>query len=492
MKVVGDLFGSGQMQLPFVLQSAETMKASVAHLEQFMEKTDGQSKGKIVLATVKGDVHDIGKNLVDIILTNNGYTVYNLGIKQPVSEILKAARDRNADAIGMSGLLVKSVGVMKENLQEMNSQGINMPVLLGGAALTRHYAVKDLGDLYTGQLFYCRDAFEGLHTMDRIVAGQGVALQKEQRDRELQRDEAAAKAVKPIVDTSVAVLSRSEVATDNPIPLPPFWGRRKVTGIRLDHVFPYINPLALFVGQWGFKKRSLGEEEYDQSIEETARPVFEKLKARAVAEHLLEPSVVYGYFPVQSSGDDLIVYETEEFASCPCHPNPIGMKNIVSPIHPHGTPRERTRFTFPRQATRRRLCIADFFRSTDSGQYDVLGLSLVTVGAKASEVASELFAANQYQEMHYLNGFGVESAEALAESWHKRMRQELGFGSEDSSIIRELFQQKYRGSRYSFGYRRLPEPGRPRQDRRSSGRRAASASPSAKTTCWSRNNPPTP
>jgi 5-methyltetrahydrofolate--homocysteine methyltransferase len=456
MKVVGDLFGSGQMQLPFVLQSAETMKASVAHLEKFMEKTDGQSKGKIVLATVKGDVHDIGKNLVDIILTNNGYTVYNLGIKQPVSEILKAARDRNADAIGMSGLLVKSVGVMKENLQEMNSQGINMPVLLGGAALTRHYAVKDLGDLYTGQLFYCRDAFEGLHTMDRIVAGQGVALQKEQRDRELQRDEAAAKAVKPIVDTSVAVLSRSEVATDNPIPLPPFWGRRKVTGIRLDHVFPYINPLALFVGQWGFKKRSLGEEEYDQSIEETARPVFEKLKARAVAEHLLEPSVVYGYFPVQSSGDDLIIYETEEFASCPCHPNPIGMKNIVSPIHPHGTPRERTRFTFPRQATRRRLCIADFFRSTDSGQYDVLGLSLVTVGAKASEVASELFAANQYQEMHYLNGFGVESAEALAESWHKRMRQELGFGSEDSSIIRELFQQKYRGSRYSFGYPACP------------------------------------
>jgi 5-methyltetrahydrofolate--homocysteine methyltransferase len=455
MKVVGDLFGSGQMQLPFVLQSAETMKASVAHLEQFMEKTDGQSKGKIVLATVKGDVHDIGKNLVDIILTNNGYTVFNLGIKQPVADILKAARDKQADAIGMSGLLVKSVGVMKENLQEMNSQGIGMPVLLGGAALTRHYAVRELGDLYGGQLFYCRDAFDGLHTMDRIVTGQGAQLQQEQRDRETQRDQAAAKAVKPQVDINVAAAG-SDVAADNPIPLPPFWGRRKVTGIRLDHVFPYINPLALFVGQWGFRKKGMAEDEYDKSIEETARPVFERLKARAVAENLLEPSVVYGYFPVQSSGDELIVYETEEFASCPCHPNPLGVKGIVSPIHPHGTPRERMRFTFPRQSTRRRLCISDFFRSTQSGQYDVLGLSLVTVGDKASQIARELFAANQYQEYLYLHGFGVESAEALAESWHKRMRQELGFGSEDASVIRELFQQKYRGSRYSFGYGACP------------------------------------
>jgi 5-methyltetrahydrofolate--homocysteine methyltransferase len=456
MKVVGDLFGSGQMQLPFVLQSAETMKASVAHLEQFMERSEGQTKGKIVLATVKGDVHDIGKNLVDIILTNNGYSVINLGIKQPVSEILKAAREKQADAIGMSGLLVKSVGVMKENLVEMNSQGVRMPVLLGGAALTRHYAVKDLGDTYSGHLIYCRDAFEGLHAMDRIVAGQGGALQQEQRQREHQRDEAAARAVKPIVDTSVALAEKSDVATDNAIPLPPFWGRRKVTGIRLDHVFPYINPLALFVGQWGFKKKAMAEDEYDRSIEETARPVFEKLKARAIAENLLQPAVVYGYFPVQSSGDDLIVYETEEFASCPCHPNPLGVKNVVSPIHPHGTPRERMRFTFPRQSTRRRLCVSDFFRSTESGQYDVLGLSLVTVGDKASEIARELFASNHYQEYLYLHGFGVESAEALAESWHKRMRQELGFGSDDSSIIRELFQQKYRGSRFSFGYGACP------------------------------------
>ena len=447
MKVVGELFGSGQMQLPFVLQSAETMKASVAHLEQFMERIEGQTKGKIVLATVRGDVHDIGKNLVDIILTNNGYTVYNLGIKQPVNDIVRAAREHKADAIGMSGLLVKSVGVMKENLEEMNIQGVKVPVLLGGAALTRSYAVKDLGNLYGGHLFYCKDAFDGLGAMDRIIAGQAGELRAEQQKREQERDEKAATAVKPKVQENLP--SKSDVKTDNPVPLPPFWGRREVTGIPVEQVFPYINPNALFLGQWGFKKKALSEEDYDASIEEIARPVFENLQKRAIKEKFLDPKVVYGYFPVQSQGDELIVYHIEEFQGCTCHAGPCGLK-------PSGKPRERMRFKFPRQETRRRLCVADFFRSVESGEYDVLGMSLVTVGDKSSELAQELFKENKYQDYLYLHGFGVESAEALAEMWHKRMRQELGFGSEDSPKVKELFQQGYRGSRFSFGYGACP------------------------------------
>ena len=447
MKVVGELFGSGQMQLPFVLQSAETMKAAVAHLEKFMEKIEGQTKGKIVLATVRGDVHDIGKNLVDIILTNNGYTVYNLGIKQPVNDIVKAAREHNADAIGMSGLLVKSVAVMKENIEEMNVQGINVPVLLGGAALTRSYAVKDLGNLYGGHLFYCKDAFEGLSSMDRIVAGEALALRTEQQARETDRDEKAAKAVKPIVHENLP--ARSDVKNDNPVPMPPFLGRREVTGIPVEQVFPYINPNALFLGQWGFKKKGLSEEEQERVIAESAQPVFAQLQKRAIAEGFLSPKVVYGYFPVQSQGDELIVYHVEEFQGCTCHAGPCKLK-------PNGTPREQMRFKFPRQETRRRLCIADFYRSVESGEYDVLGLSLVTVGDKSSELAQELFKQNRYQDYLYLHGFGVESAEALAEMWHKRMRQEMGFGSEDSGKVKDLFQQGYRGSRYSFGYGACP------------------------------------
>jgi 5-methyltetrahydrofolate--homocysteine methyltransferase len=445
MKVVGELFGSGQMQLPFVLQSAETMKASVAHLEPHMEKVEGQSKGKIVLATVKGDVHDIGKNLVDIILTNNGYTVYNLGIKQPIQDILRAFEEKKADAIGMSGLLVKSVAVMKENLEELNSRGVKAPVLLGGAALTRSYAEGDLASLYKGPLFYCKDAFEGLHTMDRVASGETEVMVEQQQAegtrRKGLREKAAALRVAP-----TQLIEKSDVKKDNPVPTPPFWGRRVVKGIPLEQVFPFINPLALFRGQWGFKKGGMSEEEFERSTEEKARPVFEALQKRAIKEKLLEPKVVYGYFPVQSDGDDLIVYEIEEFI----HNGAARLSGLRQ------QPREWMRFTFPRQETRRRLCISDYFRSTESGQYDVLGMQLVTVGDRASEIAQQLFAENKYQEYLYLHGFGVESAEALAELWHKRMRQELGFGSEDSPKTKEIFQQHYRGSRYSFGYPACP------------------------------------
>ncbi len=447
MKVVGELFGNGTMQLPFVLQSAETMKAAVAHLEPFMEKVEGQSKGRIVLATVKGDVHDIGKNLVDIILTNNGYTVYNLGIKQPVQDILKAWREKKADAIGMSGLLVKSVAVMRENLEELNAQGVSAPVLLGGAALTRDYAEDDLASLYRGPLLYCRDAFEGLHMMDKIAVGQVEAVRTEQRERSAHRKKLRAGAVKP---KAADAAEAKPPARDNPVPLPPFWGRRVVADLSPRLIFPYINELALFRGQWGFTQGKLTPDEFAKLTEEKARPVFEALQKQAIEEGFLEPKVVYGYFPVQSDGNDLIVYHVEEFTGCTCQTGSGGLQ-------PHGTPREWLRFNFPRQEGRRRLCLADFYRSRDGRQFDVLGVQLVTVGDKASALAEKRRADNRYQDYLYLHGFGVESAEALAEFWHRRMRQELGFASEDNADIRKLFQQQYRGSRYSFGYPACPD-----------------------------------
>jgi len=447
MKVVGDLFGSGQMQLPFVLQSAETMKASVAYLEPFMEKADGQSKGRIVLATVKGDVHDIGKNLVDIILTNNGYTVFNLGIKQPITDILKAYAEKNADAIGMSGLLVKSVAVMRENLEELNAKGMKVPVLLGGAALTRDYAEDDLATLYGGPLLYCKDAFEGLAAMDDISSGRVDQARAIQQERTRRRKKLRDNAQKPESPNAANV---KPVPRDNPIPLPPFWGRRVAKDISPRVIFPYINEVALFRQQWGFKQGRLSPEEFEKQTEEKARPVFDDLQRRALDEGFIEPKVVYGYFPVQAAGDELIVYHTEEFNGCTCH---AGSRQL----QPTGTPREWMRFQFPRQEGRRRLCISDFFRDQPGGQFDVLGIQLVTVGDKATELAEKLRAENKYQDYLYLHGFGVESAEALAEFWHKRMRQELGFASEDAPDVRKLFQQGYRGSRYSFGYPACPD-----------------------------------
>jgi 5-methyltetrahydrofolate--homocysteine methyltransferase len=442
MKVVGELFGSGQMQLPFVLQSAETMKASVGYLEPFMEKVEGQSKGRIVLATVKGDVHDIGKNLVDIILSNNGYTVYNLGIKQPVQEILKNALEKKADAIGMSGLLVKSVAVMKENLEELNLQGIKIPVLLGGAALTRDYAEDTLAEVYRGPLLYCKDAFEGLHAMDEIAGGSIETAVVTQKERATRRRILRAQSAEKFGSIISGDRGGPEIARDNPVPAPPFWGRRIVSELSPRLIYPFINPAALFTGQWGFKQKGKSAEEHRKFIQETVQPVFEALKRRGIDEKLIQPRVVYGYFPVQSAGDEVIVYQPDAFTA--------GSRV------PKSLPVEWLRFAFPRQVGRRRLCISDFFRSKDSGEFDVLGLQLVTVGDRATEAAEALRKADKYQDYLYLHGFGVESAEALAEYWHKYMRQELGFASEDVTSIEQLFHQAYRGGRYSFGYPACP------------------------------------
>jgi len=448
MKVVGDLFGSGQMQLPFVLQSAEAMKAAVRFLEPFMEKKGGATaKGTMVLATVKGDVHDIGKNLVDIILTNNGYKVLNLGIKQTIESILQAYDEHGADAIGMSGLLVKSTLIMKENLELMNERGIKVPVVLGGAALTRRYVEEDLKSLYHGQLFYARDAFAGLHTMDQLMSGNGqgdaetgrhgdaVTLQVADDAEDLVGEEAKLGIRKPARPRGMRATGntthtvRSQVDPDVPIPTPPFYGSRVVDDIKLDDVFAFMNETALFKGQWQFKQGRTPIDEYQKLVQSKVRPIYEELKERSKREELLVPKVVYGYFRCQSDGNDLVVYDEDK----------------------------EVRFTFPRQPAGKHLCLADYFASKESGKMDVVAFHLVTVGRRASEYSHQLFKSDNYSDYLYFHGLSVESAEALAELWHKRIREELGIAGADSPDLSRLFHQEYQGSRYSFGYPACPD-----------------------------------
>jgi 5-methyltetrahydrofolate--homocysteine methyltransferase len=458
MKTVGVLFGSGEMQLPFVLQSAETMKAAVAHLEPHMEKVDGEGKGTIVLATVKGDVHDIGKNLVDIILSNNGYTVVNIGIKQPVNAILEAAEKHHADVIGMSGLLVKSTVVMKDNLGEMNTRGVaaRWPVLLGGAALTRAYVEQDLAEMYAGDVRYARDAFEGLRLMDALMvakrSGGAVTLSPEEEAKAAERKarhersariaaarRAAAAATEEVDEGPV----RSDVATDVEVPVPPFWGERVVKGIALAEYSAYLDERATFMGQWGLRgSRGGNGPSYEDLVETEGRPRLrywlDRLKADGVLD---EAALVYGYFPCWSEGNDLVIADDDG--------------------------KERTRFTFPRQRRDRRLCLADFFRSREqveaTGQPDVIAFQVVTMGERISRYAGELFAANSYRDYLEVHGLSVQLAEALAEYWHKRVREELKFptggsaAAEDSENVEDFFRLGYRGARYSFGYGACPD-----------------------------------
>ncbi|MFI1180449.1 methionine synthase [Streptomyces sp. NPDC020799] len=431
MKVVGELFGSGQMQLPFVLQSAEVMKSAVAYLEPHMEKSDAEGKGTIVLATVRGDVHDIGKNLVDIILSNNGYNVVNLGIKQPVSAILEAAEEHRADVIGMSGLLVKSTVIMKENLEELNQRKLaaDYPVILGGAALTRAYVEQDLHEIYEGEVRYARDAFEGLRLMDALIAvkrGVPGATLPELKQRRVPKREAAAAVVE---EPEGAV--RSDVAVDNRVPEPPFWGTRVIKGIGLKDYASWLDEGALFKGQWGLKQARAGGPTYEELVETEGRPRLRGWLEKLHTENLLEAAVVYGYFPCVSKGDDLIL------------------------LHEDGT--ERTRFTFPRQRRGRRLCLADFFRPEESGETDVVGLQAVTVGSRIGEATAELFAADAYRDYLELHGLSVQLAEALAEYWHARVRSELGFAGEDPADVEDMFALKYRGARFSLGYGACPD-----------------------------------
>ncbi|NCL76896.1 Methionine synthase [Rhodococcus sp. YH1] len=459
MKTVGELFGSGQMQLPFVLQSAEVMKAAVAHLEPHMESTGDEGKGRIVLATVKGDVHDIGKNLVDIILSNNGYEVVNLGIKQPIATILDAAVDKNADVIGMSGLLVKSTVVMKENLEELNHRGVaeRFPVLLGGAALTRSYVENDLAEIYEGQVSYARDAFEGLHLMDRVMAvkrGEGpaadspeaIAAREKAAERKARHERSRRIAEKrKAAETPVEVPERSDVAADLEVPTPPFWGTRVVKGVALADYAGLIDERALFLGQWGLRGQRTGDgPTYEELVETEGRPRLRYWLDRLSTEGILaHAAVVYGYFPAVSEGDDVVVL-----------------------AEPHPDAAERYRFTYPRQQRGRFLCIADFVRSRADaraeGQVDVLPFQLVTMGQPIADFANELFASNSYRDYLEVHGIGVQLTEALAEYWHRRVREELvlagghTLAEEDPADVAEFFKLGYRGARFAFGYGACP------------------------------------
>ncbi len=440
MKTVGELFGSGQMQLPFVLTSAEVMKAAVGYLEPHMERSGEEGKGKIVLATVKGDVHDIGKNLVDIIVSNNGYDVVNLGIKQPISAIVQAAIDHRADVIGMSGLLVKSTVVMRDNLAELNSRGLagRWPVLLGGAALTRSYVEQDLAGLFDGQVRYARDAFEGLRLMDaamavkRGVPGAALPALRERRVRPGAAARLADAGPESASEAAVPGAFHSNVAIDVPVPTAPFYGTRVVKGIPLTEYASYLDERALFLGQWGLKPTRGGDgPSHEDLAEAEGRPRLRMWLERAQTDGLLQAAVVHGYFPCVSEGDDLIVLDDDGG--------------------------ERERFTFPRQRRDRRLCLADFFRPASSGQTDVVAFQLVTIGPRVSEATAELFGKHAYRDYLELHGLSVQLAEALAEYWHARVRDALRIGAADPADLDDILKVGYQGCRYSFGYPACPE-----------------------------------
>ena len=433
MKVVGELFGSGAMQLPFVLQSAEVMKAAVSHLEPHMDKVEGSSgKGTLVLATVRGDVHDIGKNLVDIIVSNNGYTVINIGIKQPIQAIIDAAEEHGADAIGMSGLLVKSTLVMKDNLAELNRLGLaqKYPVLLGGAALTRTFVEHDLNDMFDGEVRYAKDAFEGLALMDAVMAvKQGVpgAMLPEPRKRRFAKVEIAEPAT---IDTRPS----EAVERGVDVPTPPFWGTRVVRGIPIAEVAQWLDHRATFMGQWGLKPVKNGPS-YEELVETEGRPRLRMWLDRIATEQLANFSVVHGYFPVHSEGNTLILGD------------------------PRDPSREIERFEFPRQRRDKRLCLADFFRNAEEAAElgpDTFAMQLVTMGSEVARGTQRLFEANHYREYLELHGLSVQLTEALAEHWHHRIRTDLGFAPEDAGIDEAIRDQAYRGSRYSFGYPACP------------------------------------
>ncbi|HEX4725372.1 MAG TPA: methionine synthase, partial [Pseudonocardiaceae bacterium] len=452
MKTVGELFGSGQMQLPFVLQSAEVMKTAVAYLEPHMDRSEDSGKGRIVLATVKGDVHDIGKNLVDIILSNNGYEVVNLGIKQPITSILDAATEHRADVIGMSGLLVKSTVIMKENLEEMNSRGVaaRWPVLLGGAALTRAYVENDLAELYLGDVRYARDAFEGLRLMDAVMAAKRgetplvddadrakIAERRARRERSL-RIAAQRAAAAPAHDDE-PVPARSDVPTDVPVPTPPFWGNRVVKGVAVADYAAMLDERATFMGQWGLRGARGGNgPSYDELVETEGRPRLRYWLERLATDGVLaNAAVAYGYYPCVAEGDDLAILSSDQSS-------------------------EVTRFTFPRQRRDRRLCLADFFRPRDTGDVDVVAFHLCTMGQPIADYAQNLFEADAYRDYLEVHGLGVQLTEALAEYWHRRVREELklpngaAMSDEDPADVTDYFTLGYRGARFSLGYGACP------------------------------------
>ena len=432
MKVVGELFGAGKMQLPFVLQSAEVMKAAVRHLEPHMEKVEGSEKGSILLATVSGDVHDIGKNLVDIILSNNGYRVVNIGIKQPINNIIDKFHESNCQVIGLSGLLVKSTLIMRDNLLELNDRGLEkIPVILGGAALTRGYVEQDLRAIYKGNVYYAQDAFEGLAIMGQF-AESGVPDLPSAETEEPEYTPRVASHRVGVVDSDLYVFDgvKSDVAPVEKIPTLPFYGAKKWDKFDIFELYRYINTVALWRGQWQYKRPDgMSNPEFAEWLEENVRPIFEQ-KQRELASRM-KPRAKWGYFWCNSEGNDLIIYHEDQKT-------------------------ERQRFSFPRQRDMRRQCLADFFLPVEGGVKDVVAFHLVTVGEEVTEYERSLFAKGDFQDYLYVHGMGVETAEALAEYWHQQIRREMGIDDQEPEDMRLLFSAKYHGARYSFGYPACP------------------------------------
>jgi 5-methyltetrahydrofolate--homocysteine methyltransferase len=412
MRHVGELFGKGEMLLPFVLQSAEAMKRSVALLEPHMPLVKEGHATRILLATVQGDVHDIGKNLVDIILTNNGYQVFNLGIKVPAETIIQQAIEKNVHVIGLSGLLVKSALVMKESMPQYREAGLKIPILLGGAALTRKFVATECGPAYDAPVVYCADAFAGLQAVRESESGklQGTTY-----------DGAAPVAFKPGVKTV-------DLDHSNPVPAPPFLGFRHVRDISLSTLYPYVNTQALFRGRWGYRRAKLSVEEYDKLIAEKVQPLYERLVRESAAEGWLKPQVAYGYFRCFSRGNELIVRdENREYL-----------------------------FAFPRQGEAPNLCISDYFKTEAEGG-DVVGLFVATMGGQIAEKTRQLYESNQYHDYLMIHAFGVELTDALAEYWHTVMRRELGIAGQEPTEVSGFVTQDYQGSRYGFGYPACPD-----------------------------------
>ncbi|MGB2985419.1 MAG: methionine synthase [Phycisphaerae bacterium] len=442
MKTVGDLFAAGQMQLPFVLQSAETMKAAVRYLEPHLEKLESGGRGTIVLATVKGDVHDIGKNLVDIILTNNGYKVHNLGTRQSINSMISACEKHEADAIGMSGLLVKSTVVMRENLAVLSECGINVPVILGGAALTRKCVEQDFRPHYAGPLFYAKDAFAGLRLMETIMSDEvsqrePVAARASASGIHAGGDDSAPTLIPVDIHEQASerhdyVPPQSDISRDEPVPEPPFWGPRVVQRVEIRAALAYLNENMLFQVQWGYRKNRRSPEEYKQYIDAEIRPILRNLLERCEHVNVLQPQAIYGFWPAQSDGDTLIVYD------------------------PDDRDHEMARFDFPRQGKPPYWCLSDFFKPVSSGVYDVAAFMIVTVGREVSEVARLWLQEDRYRDYLHLHGLGVEMAEALAEYIHKQIRVEWGISGNDARDKQDIFKQHYQGSRYSFGYPACP------------------------------------
>ncbi len=414
MRHVGVLFGNGEMLLPFVLQSAEVMKASVSFLEPFMDKADMQEKLRILLATVQGDVHDIGKNLVDIILSNNGYKVYNIGIKVPTETIIAKAKEFNVDIIGLSGLLVKSAIVMQESMRQFKEASLDAPILLGGAALTGKFVAESCVPGYNNPVVYCPDAFAGLKAV------------REYEDGKLTATTYTPPRTKSTPQAATA--EETDIIRTNPTPTPPFFGTRHITNINAEEIFPFVNEQALFRGRWGYRRGKMPTEEYKDLIKNTVIPQYNELKERAISEQLVQPKVAYGYFQCYSNKDDLFVkHDAKTY-----------------------------RFTFPRRKEAPHLCISDFFKTEQEGG-DIVSFFVVTIGEKIGELTHKLFDNNEYHKYLMLHGFSVEVTDALAEYWHEVIRQELGIADRKPKDIIGYAVQEYQGSRFGFGYPACPD-----------------------------------